>query len=149
MLNSRLNLASWLPLLLLVSAHGAHARQCFEDEFGNIQCTGLSTGARVGIAIAVFVVGAILFGLLAYWRRRRVRNQNLVYVVSPGSTYPSQYNAGGQPYNAYNPPAGYPQYPPHAYGEQYSSYAPSTLGANKGYNANPSYPGTPTGGAKA
>lgn len=125
-------LREWVRQMIFATIPSHNVYSDIFISFGDIECTGLSNGARIGIAIAVFVVASILLVALAYYRRRRARNQNLVYIVSPG--------AGGQPYNPYGAPAGYPQYPPQAYGEQAytnyappSNYAPSSLGANKGY----------------
>ncbi|KZW02021.1 hypothetical protein EXIGLDRAFT_736750 [Exidia glandulosa HHB12029] len=121
-----------LVFLALVSS--AHA-SCYIDAFGRRRCSGISTAARAGIAVA-FAVGAMLllclFGLM---RRRAVQRRNMAFIARPAVSapqasfhaqapygqhpygqqqpYPAQYTAGYDPTNAGGPQ--YPQPPPQAY----------------------------------
>ncbi|GJJ14106.1 hypothetical protein Clacol_008363 [Clathrus columnatus] len=122
------NRLTWISLLLLITTYQVHARTCFENGFGDIECNGLSNGARIGIAVAIIVVAFIGLAGLAYWRKRRAQDRNLVYLTHPA--YPN-YNydtrGGGQTYNR-------PQYPPQVYAEQpYNSYTAPYTGYDTGY----------------
>ncbi|OSX63075.1 hypothetical protein POSPLADRAFT_1074347 [Postia placenta MAD-698-R-SB12] len=96
-------------------------------DFNIERCSTLSPGARVGIGIAIAVVGLAALVAFGVSRQRRLRRQNLAYV--PNGNSPQAYPVQGSPYA---PPGGvyvqntnsgyygsyppqYPQYPPPAH----------------------------------
>jgi len=131
----------WRALALLALVPTAHAfEQCFINDFGQEECRNtLSTGARIGIGVAIVVLIVVLIAVMGYMRRRRQLRQNLIYINRPqAQQQPSQFDGPGQyPYgNEYNGP---PQYPPNA---QYNS----GYGQGGGYAPPPGPPQSPYGG---
>ncbi|RPD56879.1 hypothetical protein L226DRAFT_538346 [Lentinus tigrinus ALCF2SS1-7] len=127
--HAAISLASIYVLAALPSAQA----YCYIDGFGRERCT-LSTGARIGIAIASVAAVLILFGVLRSMRARATRRQNLAYVNTsavagavlpagppPGYPPPGGYTPGYYPQDGgspYVPPGGLgyaPQYPPQTY----------------------------------
>ncbi|KAI0337138.1 hypothetical protein BDW22DRAFT_1364484 [Trametopsis cervina] len=111
--------APWLTLAVLAISclPGARA-DCFIDGDGFEHCS-LSNSARIGITIAIIIIGLIAIASAVSYRQRRMRNaaiftnqptvnnQNVAY---GNGRYPSGYDTQG----GYFPNG--PQYPPHAYG---------------------------------
>jgi hypothetical protein len=97
---------------------------------GNIVCYNrLSTGARVGIAVAIFIVIFALILGFGYMRRRRIQRLNMTYVnqsQQAAPPYPQQGNFGyyGQGNQGFGD---VPQYPPQSYGNKYSPFPESQV----------------------
>lgn len=92
----------------------------------------LSTGTRVGIAIAIFVVVFLLFSAFGYKRRQRAKAANLAYInQQPGAqTYPlQQQQQGYSPYPQPNQGPGY--FPNQPYPPPNNMY-PNNTGGNWG-----------------
>ncbi|KAH9886906.1 hypothetical protein C8Q73DRAFT_794943 [Cubamyces lactineus] len=116
-----------IVLLGLSAISGVHASNCFIDDRGRERCDRLSTGARIGLAVAALV--AIFLALLLFWwaRRRRQQRANMAYVRTappPGAGPQPVYAVNMMPYQ-YSAPNPYgPQYPAPAHGGQ-SPYPPN------------------------
>ncbi|KAI0667560.1 hypothetical protein C8Q78DRAFT_388062 [Trametes maxima] len=119
-------IASVSALYAFSSIPGVHA-YCFIDDFGRRRCTGISTGARIGIAIAAIVLFILAFALFRQSRLRSARRTNLAYVgtmptggaVPPPGQAPPGYPPPGTNgfYYSNNQPYA-PQYPPQTYNGQ-------------------------------
>ncbi|KAJ8456847.1 hypothetical protein ONZ51_g11882 [Trametes cubensis] len=123
--------------------------------FGVERCT-LSTGVRVGIAIASIVACLIVLIVIRSMRGRATRRTNLMYVgttpangaVPPPGQAPPAYPAPG-PNGYYNatPGTGYaPQYPPQSYNPQSPYTSPYPVPGNLPQYAPPSGPPPAQGG---
>ncbi|EMD35969.1 hypothetical protein CERSUDRAFT_115920 [Gelatoporia subvermispora B] len=138
--NRRSSLPLFALLATLSSLPSAQAR-CFFDRFGVEHCS-LSTGARIGIAVAAIVAFIAAIGLFYFARQRRnrqINSANAAYIQN-GTPPPFQppYNNAQPAYNAgYTPQGGatsgyFPNSPQPGYDAQYSSqYPPNTYA---GYN---------------
>ncbi|KAI0324821.1 hypothetical protein GY45DRAFT_1331126 [Cubamyces sp. BRFM 1775] len=116
-------------LLSLSAISGVNASNCFIDDFGRERCDRLSTGARVGLAVAALV--ATFLALFLFWwaRRRRQQRANMAYVGTapppPGPGQPGVYGVYVTPYQ-YSAPSPYGvQYPAPAHGGQSPYYPPN------------------------
>ncbi|KAN0129000.1 hypothetical protein V8E53_013150 [Lactarius tabidus] len=91
-------------ILLAALLPAVKADNCWIDDDGYEHCDGLSTGARIGIGIGLWIIFlSLIFSMIVY-RRRRAARANLAFTQQH-----QQGGYGGQtPYQ--------PQYPPQAYG---------------------------------
>ncbi|KIO23479.1 hypothetical protein M407DRAFT_244768 [Tulasnella calospora MUT 4182] len=155
---------NFAALVLLSSAFlpQALARYCYYDRYGYRRCSGLSPGARAGIAIAIIIGGACLVLLcVAIWlRRRRVQRANKAFIVhdakqpyQPGF-YQSDQPVSRQPHGSYmnqqpgNPQTQYPAavHTPTGYPTRPGMYVPppgSPPPAGNVFGKPPSYPERP------
>ncbi|EKM51346.1 uncharacterized protein PHACADRAFT_263411 [Phanerochaete carnosa HHB-10118-sp] len=121
-------------LVLALSLLPTARANCVIDDDGFEHCT-LSTGARIGIAVALIIVALLAASCAIQHRRRRMQTHiistnsyaNAQNVNYPPNGYPSPYSAPQQPYapqyppqalhDGYNPQAGFapPQGPPPGY----------------------------------
>ncbi|KAF9782459.1 hypothetical protein BJ322DRAFT_1076187 [Thelephora terrestris] len=139
-----------LTLSLLTSAVKAD-EYCYYDSFGDWVCRNrLSTGARIAIAAATFVIVSAIFLAYSMRRRRQIARANMAFIPTaqnPQQGYPNQYppqhggffgmlSGGQKPQQDYGPQQPNGQYSPPQnaqYDSQYNSqYQPQ-------YNA-PQYP---------
>ncbi|KIO25122.1 hypothetical protein M407DRAFT_94329 [Tulasnella calospora MUT 4182] len=110
---------------------------CYYDVYGYYRCTGLSNPARIGIGIAVVILGLVVICLAGWYRRRRIASINKSFTTQGGQQpyqpgyYPpqqgQQYYGSPQPgpYGEWQPAPG-TQYPPNAYTGAPPSSGPGT-----------------------
>jgi hypothetical protein len=93
-----------VAIILLAGLLPGVKADCWIDSDGFEHCDGLSTGARIGIGIGLWIIFLSLIFAMIVHRRRRAAQANLAFAQQ------NQQGAfGGQmPYQ--------PQYPPQAYG---------------------------------
>ncbi|KAA1470554.1 hypothetical protein DENSPDRAFT_836375 [Dentipellis sp. KUC8613] len=120
---------------------GARADDCWFDDFNREHCR-LSTGVRVGIAVAIIVGMILALASLFYYRRRRMQQANLAYISNQQTFAPNGGPGPGQPYGQgyapdyqggyAGPGYGYP--PQQAYGSPQQQYGTPPPGTPYGYN---------------
>ncbi|KAI0076645.1 hypothetical protein K474DRAFT_1208865 [Panus rudis PR-1116 ss-1] len=125
-----------LAALLWAASYAPTAQAvCYIDAFGFERCT-LSTGARVGIAIALIALSFVIVALLTVGYRKRRMRQNMAFVqqnqgagMDPQLQQPYYGQQNGYPsypaYPQYSPGPGAPQYPPQTYSGAYPGYDPN------------------------
>lgn len=120
-LSPRAQSISSLPQLLFLSILFAQlcspvvSSSCYYDSFtGRTVCNGLSYGARLAIAAAVTIVGAIAITGLSYVIRRRF--------YSPPPPVSAGYYGPPPPQTSYPPNVAYAQPYPQPYGQQPGGY---------------------------
>ncbi|KAI0808247.1 hypothetical protein C8Q74DRAFT_1232186 [Fomes fomentarius] len=114
--------------LYAVSALPGAQAYCYIDSFGRERCT-ISTGVRIGIALASIALILILYGVFRTMRQRSARRANLAYINTsavsgavppPGPPPPGYTPQGGYPGGYYPQGASTPYYPNNnGYGPQY------------------------------
>jgi len=123
--------------LLIVSLFvlSARADDCYEDDFGNVNCDNtFGTAPKIGTGVGIF---AFLFVLMVIGliRRRRIQQRNVSLIVTQQqqttTVYPQQYNSGALQYPPQTYPSGYNNTPPtkhdslYATPPGYPNYSPS------------------------
>ncbi|KIP03299.1 hypothetical protein PHLGIDRAFT_130228 [Phlebiopsis gigantea 11061_1 CR5-6] len=137
---------SWIFLAALAASTLPTAKaDCWIDDFGIERC-GLSNGARIGLAIALIILGLLAVASAYSYRRRRMQRFAANNVNYAGANNVNYYPGGypPSPYNGYDPNG--PQYPP----QTYNSYNPQAgfappAGPPPGYYAPPQGPPPVTG----
>ncbi|KAF8263620.1 hypothetical protein EI94DRAFT_1832222 [Lactarius quietus] len=95
-----------IVLILLSGILPTVKANCWIDNNGYEQCDDLSTGARIGIGIGLWIIFLSLIVSLIMYRRRRAARANLAFTQNQ--------QAGGNLFGGQVPYQ--PQYPPQAYG---------------------------------
>lgn len=130
-----------LSLLLLAQSQKASA-YCYYDSYNYYYCNsvGLAIGARIGIAVAVLAVCAII-SFLIYWRRRQAMLANNTILLQHQQQQPAYQNQYAAPPGGAYPTPGYGQYPNNGYPNNGYPMYPQNTGAYPGGEPKPFQPG--------
>ncbi|KAG8951483.1 hypothetical protein FRC04_006015 [Tulasnella sp. 424] len=105
---------------------------CYVDRYGRRRCSGLSNGARIGIGIAIAVVGLLVLCFAAWLRRRQMRRANKAFIVHGGQQpYQPGFNQPNQPVSR-QPIGGYKNQQPGTTGTQYPAAAHTPINHSTG-----------------
>ncbi|WAQ92951.1 hypothetical protein PtA15_18A6 [Puccinia triticina] len=134
---SRILLSTFLMTQLFTSVRSS---ACYYDSFtGRTVCDGLSYGARLAIAAAITIVGALALTGISYVVRKRFYGANTPPPVSAGyygppqtsyppnvayAQQPNVYPGAPPPAPAYAPPAGPP---PPGYNPDFYKHGPTPV----------------------